>query len=100
MSTTGAIRNPAEVLKTQQQTGLVNSTFDAVKTAVADEGLTGLYRGYGSNVAYAFPTDAIKFVVSPFPLLLLSGGTLRLSSLTVRRTSDTGLRSTCKVTRS
>lgn len=59
----GAIRNPAEVLKTQQQAGLVGGSAAAVKEAVAREGLDGLYRGFGSNVLYAFPTDAIKFVV-------------------------------------
>lgn len=58
-----AIRNPAEVIKTQQQTGLVNGTLAGVTTAIKEEGITGLYRGFGSNVAYAFPTDAIKFVV-------------------------------------
>lgn len=58
-----AIRNPAEVLKTQQQTGQVDSTAQGVRDAVRAEGVGGLYRGYASNVAYAFPTDAIKFVV-------------------------------------
>ncbi|KAM3573199.1 hypothetical protein VYU27_004802 [Nannochloropsis oceanica] len=57
------IRNPAEVLKTQQQTGLVDSSTAGVIEAVKEEGLGGLYRGYASNIAYAFPTDAIKFVV-------------------------------------
>lgn len=57
------IRNPAEVIKTQQQTGLVNGTLAGVTNSIKEEGITGLYRGFGSNVAYAFPTDAIKFVV-------------------------------------
>jgi solute carrier family 25 S-adenosylmethionine transporter 26 len=57
------IRNPAEVLKTQQQTGLIDSSTAGVIEAVKEEGLGGLYRGYASNIAYAFPTDAIKFVV-------------------------------------
>lgn len=61
--TTGAIRNPAEVIKTQQQAGLVNGTLAAVQEAVAREGFGGLYESFGSNIAYAFPTDAIKFVV-------------------------------------
>ena len=43
---------------------MVNGTVSAIKSAVQQEGLAGLYRGYGSNIAYAFPTDAIKFVVS------------------------------------
>lgn len=51
------------MLKTQQQAGLVGGSAAAVKEAVAREGLAGLYRGFGSNVLYAFPTDAIKFVV-------------------------------------
>ena len=57
------IRNPAEVLKTQQQTGLIDSSTAGTIQAVKEEGLAGLYRGYASNIAYAFPTDAIKFVV-------------------------------------
>eukprot|EP00624_Nannochloropsis_granulata_P000986 evm.model.NODE_14381_length_13028_cov_28.153055.3 len=57
------IRNPAEVLKTQQQTGLIDSSTAGVIKAVKEGGLGGLYRGYASNIAYAFPTDAIKFVV-------------------------------------
>ncbi len=63
MTNTGAIRNPAEVIKTQQQAGLVDGTVAAVQEAVAREGVSGLYRGFASNIAYAFPTDAIKFVV-------------------------------------
>lgn len=31
---------------------------------MADEGIGGLYTGYTSNIAYAFPADAIKFLVS------------------------------------
>ena len=46
------------------QTGLVNNTLAGVSTVVKEEGLTGLYTGIGSNIAYAFPTDAIKFLVS------------------------------------
>lgn len=30
---------------------------------LADEGVKGLYTGYSSNIAYAFPADAIKFLV-------------------------------------
>lgn len=51
------------MIKTQQQAGLVNGTFAAVQDAVAREGFGGLYDSFGSNIAYAFPTDAIKFVV-------------------------------------
>lgn len=36
----------------------------AAKAIVADEGVGGLYTGYTSNIAYAFPADAIKFLVS------------------------------------
>lgn len=35
----------------------------AAKAVIADEGIQGLYTGYTSNVAYAFPADAIKFLV-------------------------------------
>lgn len=50
------------MLKTQQQAGLVEGSAAAVKEAVAREGFAGLYRGFGYNILYAFPTDAIKFV--------------------------------------
>lgn len=35
----------------------------AAKEVIANEGVQGLYTGYTSNVAYAFPADAIKFLV-------------------------------------
>lgn len=37
----------------------------AAKAIVAGEGVRGLYTGYLSNIAYAFPADAIKFLVRP-----------------------------------
>lgn len=45
------------------QTGLANSTREAVSTIYEKEGPGGLYNGLTSNIAYAFPTDAIKFLV-------------------------------------
>lgn len=35
----------------------------AAKEIVSEEGVQGLYTGYASNVAYAFPADAVKFLV-------------------------------------
>lgn len=37
--------------------------LQGAKAILADEGIKGLYTGYSSNVAYAFPADAIKFLV-------------------------------------
>lgn len=37
--------------------------LEGAKTILADEGVRGLYTGYSSNIAYAFPADAIKFLV-------------------------------------
>ncbi len=45
------------------QAGLVNGTAVAIFGAVKEEGVAGLYSGIGSNIAYAFPADAMKFLV-------------------------------------
>lgn len=37
--------------------------LQGAKSILADEGVRGLYTGYSSNIAYAFPADAIKFLV-------------------------------------
>lgn len=37
--------------------------LQGAKSILADEGVGGLYTGYSSNIAYAFPADAIKFLV-------------------------------------
>jgi|MDTB01.3.fsa_nt_gb solute carrier family 25 S-adenosylmethionine transporter 26 len=55
------VRNPSEILKTQQQVSQVpgNETLlEFFKSAPLEE----LYRGYSANVGYAYPADAIKFV--------------------------------------
>jgi len=39
-----------------------DGSLNAVKTVLASEGITGLYRGYGANVAYKLPADAAKFL--------------------------------------
>ncbi|CAN0105417.1 unnamed protein product [Ectocarpus sp. 4 AP-2014] len=60
------IRTPAELLKIRSQAGLSSGSgagFEGAKSILADEGLRGLYTGYSSNIAYAFPADAIKFLV-------------------------------------
>ncbi|CAM9153203.1 unnamed protein product [Ectocarpus sp. 13 AM-2016] len=60
------IRTPAELLKIRSQAGLSGGSgagFEGAKSILADEGLRGLYTGYSSNIAYAFPADAIKFLV-------------------------------------
>jgi hypothetical protein len=45
------------------QAGLVEESAGAVAAVVKEEGVGGLYTGFSSNVAYAFPADAIKFLV-------------------------------------
>lgn len=45
------------------QAGLVNGTASAIFGAIKEEGVAGLYSGIGSNIAYAFPADAMKFLV-------------------------------------
>lgn len=46
------------------QTGVMGNSAGAVSDVLKEEGLGGLYTGFTSNVAYASPTDAIKFLVS------------------------------------
>ncbi|CAM9540625.1 unnamed protein product [Ascophyllum nodosum] len=61
------IRTPAELLKTRSQAGVSKEGdgggLEAAKVIVAEEGVKGLYTGYGSNIVYAFPADAVKFLV-------------------------------------
>jgi solute carrier family 25 S-adenosylmethionine transporter 26 len=66
------VRNPSEVLKTRQQVASggsdnkgeeedeagSNNILDFVQGSSREE----LYRGYGSNIAYAYPADVIKFL--------------------------------------
>lgn len=59
--------NPSDCFFRRSQAGLSSGSgagFEGAKSILADEGLRGLYTGYSSNIAYAFPADAIKFLVS------------------------------------
>lgn len=47
-----AVRNPFEVVKQQMQSGMHNSTRDAVRTILKHEGMRGLYAGYFSTGAF------------------------------------------------
>ena len=60
-----AVRCPSEVLKTRAQAGL-HPELDllaSAREAVGERGVKALWAGYGENIAYAFPADAIKFLV-------------------------------------
>jgi len=66
------VRNPSELIKTRVQGAEVseNSTkaginvWDETKAVITEEGgVLGLYKGYGENIAAAFPADAIKFYI-------------------------------------
>lgn len=65
-----AVRNPGELIKTRAQANLYTSTGNSTKNvvelariAVSEEGAGALWRGYGENIAYAYPADALKFVI-------------------------------------
>ena len=65
-----AVRNPGELIKTRAQANLYTSTDNSTKNvvelariAVSEEGAGALWRGYGENIAYAYPADALKFVI-------------------------------------
>jgi len=63
-----ALRNPSEVLKTKAQAveeGEAELTFwEAARAAAASEGgVATLWKGYGENIAAAYPADALKFGV-------------------------------------
>lgn len=57
------IRNPTEVIKVRRQSGGVSDSRAAAVELWDELGPTAFYRGYTSNVAYAFPVDASKFVL-------------------------------------
>ncbi|CAM9129952.1 unnamed protein product [Chrysoparadoxa australica] len=58
------IRTPSEVLKSRLQAdGQGAQGVAETKKIMVEDGVEGLYLGYLSNIAYAFPADAIKFLV-------------------------------------
>ncbi|KAJ1619275.1 mitochondrial carrier domain-containing protein, partial [Pavlovales sp. CCMP2436] len=58
-----AFRTPFELLKTRAQLGLnADGAWESARRIVATEGPAGLFVGLGSNVAYAAPTDVVKFL--------------------------------------
>lgn len=59
------------VCRRRSQAGVSSGSgggLESAKSILAEEGVKGLYTGYSSNIAYAFPTDAIKFLVRQFIL--------------------------------
>ena len=57
------IRNPTEVIKARRQAGQVVDATSASQELWDEQGVGGFYRGYVSNIAYAYPVDASKFVI-------------------------------------
>ena len=57
------VRNPAEVIKVRRQSGGESDSAAAATALWREIGPGGFYRGYASNVAYAFPVDSSKFVL-------------------------------------
>ena len=57
------VRNPTEVIKARRQAGQVDDSRLAAVELWKELGPRGFYRGYTSNLAYAFPVDASKFVI-------------------------------------
>eukprot|EP00904_Undaria_pinnatifida_P002431 jgi/Undpi1/12189/HiC_scaffold_5.g01865.m1 len=60
------LRTPSELLKIRSQAGVSSGGvggLEAAKSILGNEGVRGLYTGYSSNIAYAFPADVIKFLV-------------------------------------
>ncbi|KAH9949835.1 S-adenosylmethionine transporter [Amylocystis lapponica] len=59
------IRVPTEVIKTRTQTSsygtLAQSSFAAAKRVLADEGVRGLYRGFGSTIMREIPFTSLQF---------------------------------------
>jgi solute carrier family 25 S-adenosylmethionine transporter 26 len=54
------IKNPSEVIKTQQQAGTSNSASLDELQSIQDN-VTYYYQGFGSNLRYNYPADMIKF---------------------------------------
>lgn len=67
-----AVRTPFDVAETRAMASVDNKgdsssfawdgSWNAVRSVYAAEGIPGLYRGYGANVAYKLPADAAKFL--------------------------------------
>lgn len=57
------VRVPTEVVKSRQQTSAYgkSSSSAALRQVIADEGVRGLYRGYGSTIFREIPFTCIQF---------------------------------------
>jgi solute carrier family 25 S-adenosylmethionine transporter 26 len=69
------VRTPSEVLKTRQQTDNsedATSMMAMIRSDLAQKGLanatSSIYDSYIPNIAYAFPADAVKFLVCKYTL--------------------------------
>jgi len=63
------VRVPVEVVKSRTQTasyGLQASSLDALKRVWSAEGLSGLYRGFGTTVVREIPFTSIQFPLYEF----------------------------------
>lgn len=56
-----ALRTPGELVKTRLQASEGETALAVTQRILQDEGVTGMFLGYGSNIAYATPTDIVKF---------------------------------------
>ncbi|XP_068172239.1 mitochondrial S-adenosylmethionine carrier protein [Antennarius striatus] len=54
-------RNPTEVIKQRAQASPSSSTWHILLTTVREEGVRGLYRGYGSLISREVPFSLIQF---------------------------------------
>lgn len=60
------IRNPSEVVKTKQQAKDYEddiNAWEAFRTELKENGLSGFYVGYWENIIYAYPADILKFLI-------------------------------------
>ncbi|XP_039858818.1 S-adenosylmethionine mitochondrial carrier protein isoform X3 [Simochromis diagramma] len=55
------IRVPTEVVKQRAQASLSSSTYNILLATLREEGVRGLYRGYGSTVLREIPFSLVQF---------------------------------------
>lgn len=55
------IRTPTEVVKQRTQTSATNSSLQTLRHVLVNDGIAGLYRGFGGTLAREIPFVAIQF---------------------------------------